>query len=272
MPMETPAGRWIEGAEMPMGRNTRALRCLHTEGWRVTEKCYFPDRVMPPHAHDVASVTYCLSGSINETFGNHREVGRAGSSVIKPVGTEHANRVGPHGARVLELKRVGSDPVPAFTYTWRHGGPVALTFLRIYREFRQAGDRSALLISELCGSFLEGTEDARGVAGPAWIRALRDRLHDAGGRITSLSELAQAFDMHPTYMARAFRRRYGCSISDYARGIRVEQAAGRLSRRSPEPLAHIALDAGFADQSHLTRTFRTHTGMTPAVYRDLVRD
>ena len=33
------------------------------------------------------------------------------------------------------------------------------------------------------------------------------------------------------------------------------------------PLADVALACGFADQSHLTRTFRRLEGMTPAAFR-----
>jgi AraC family transcriptional regulator len=36
---------------------------------------------------------------------------------------------------------------------------------------------------------------------------------------------------------------------------------------SDDPIAAIALAAGFADQSHLTRALKARTGLTPAVYR-----
>jgi AraC-like DNA-binding protein len=35
------------------------------------------------------------------------------------------------------------------------------------------------------------------------------------------------------------------------------------------PLSQVAYAAGFADQSHLTRTFRRATGYTPGLYRRL---
>jgi AraC-like DNA-binding protein len=46
----------------------------------------------------------------------------------------------------------------------------------------------------------------------------------------------------------------------------LEWATTRLGE-TDEPIAQIALDAGFADQSHLTRAFKQHTGLTPAEYR-----
>jgi len=37
------------------------------------------------------------------------------------------------------------------------------------------------------------------------------------------------------------------------------------------PLAEVALRAGFADQSHFTREFRRHVGVTPAAFRRSAR-
>jgi AraC family transcriptional regulator len=43
--------------------------------------------------------------------------------------------------------------------------------------------------------------------------------------------------------------------------------AKTLMRRTNQPLAWIAQEAGFADQSHLTSVFRPETGMTPGQFR-----
>lgn len=44
--------------------------------------------------------------------------------------------------------------------------------------------------------------------------------------------------------------------------------ACRELARSQEPLARIALAAGFTDQSHFTRCVRQRTGLTPAAFRN----
>jgi AraC-like DNA-binding protein len=36
---------------------------------------------------------------------------------------------------------------------------------------------------------------------------------------------------------------------------------------SNAPLVAVALEAGFADQSHFTRAFKRHTGLAPGRYR-----
>ena len=60
----------------------------------------------------------------------------------------------------------------------------------------------------------------------------------------------------------------GMLAGAYLREIRVQRAADALARSSA-PLAQIALDAGFADQSHFTRVFRTAHGVTPQRWRAL---
>lgn len=72
----------------------------------------------------------------------------------------------------------------------------------------------------------------------------------------------------PAHLARRLRAHYGMTAGAYLREIRVQRAAGALVRSS-EPLARIALDAGFADQSHFTRVFRTVHGITPLRCRAL---
>ena len=252
----------------------RALRTLEAGEWRISEKAYFPGRVMPRHAHEQSNLTYFLSGAMAETVGREHQVARTGAWVAKPAGTAHANRVGPAGVRVLELVHTAASPNPALTYAWRRGGPEALKFLRIYGELRRASPDAAFVISGLCAELLPhpAGEAAEAMAGPAWVRAVRDRLHDAECGMAPLSELAHAFQVHPTYLARIFRRRYGCSIGDYARALRVSHAARRLTSQPAASVAEVALATGFADQSHLTRTFHARTGMTPAVFRALVRD
>jgi len=73
-------------------------------------------------------------------------------------------------------------------------------------------------------------------------------------------------EVHPAHLARAFRAHFRMSMGPYVRRLRLDWAAGELAR-SDLPLAAVALAAGFADQSHFTRTFKRYLGVTPNVYR-----
>ncbi|MFF5246505.1 AraC family transcriptional regulator [Streptosporangium sp. NPDC000095] len=68
---------------------------------------------------------------------------------------------------------------------------------------------------------------------------------------------------------RAFRAAYGMAPSEYQRQVRLRAARGLLSRGLP--IADVAAETGFADQSHLTRWFVRYYGITPGVYHRAAR-
>jgi AraC family transcriptional regulator len=101
---------------------------------------------------------------------------------------------------------------------------------------------------------------------PPWLRRARDLVHaDISGN-GSVAAIAAAVGVHPVYLARMFRVHFGTSVATYARGVRLDRAA-LLIASSDAPIAAIALQAGFFDQSHFTRWFKRHTGLTPLAYR-----
>jgi AraC family transcriptional regulator len=90
-------------------------------------------------------------------------------------------------------------------------------------------------------------------------------LHERAPAAPSLADLAAEAGVHPAHLSRAFRRRFGMTVCEYSRKLRLEWAAARLIEE--RSLAQIAVEAGFADQSHFTRSFRRHFGVTPGRYR-----
>lgn len=63
-------------------------------------------------------------------------------------------------------------------------------------------------------------------------------------------------------IARSFRRAFGTSPDRYRTQRRLSLA--RAAIESGQPLAQAAAEAGFADQSHMTRQFKRTYGLTPA--------
>lgn len=81
----------------------------------------------------------------------------------------------------------------------------------------------------------------------------------------SLEAIARASHMSRFHFARAFRAETGMSTMQYVRWRRVHEAK-RLLRTGGIPLATIATDLGYFDQSHFTRAFRSVTGLRPHEY------
>src|SRR5262245_23957795 len=82
----------------------------------------------------------------------------------------------------------------------------------------------------------------------------------------SLAEVAAGAGVHPSHLAEVFRGRHAMSVGEWVRLRRLEYAREKLLDRR-RSISEVALAAGFADQSHLTRLFRAHFGVTPAEYR-----
>ncbi|QIL20179.1 AraC family transcriptional regulator [Thermomonas sp. HDW16] len=99
------------------------------------------------------------------------------------------------------------------------------------------------------------------------LQRVLDRLEADHAPPPSLGELASIADLHPVYLARAFRKRHGIAPSEYLRKRRLHKAVSLIARR--RTLACAASELGFVDESHLHRAFVAEFGMTPGAFRRL---
>jgi len=82
-----------------------------------------------------------------------------------------------------------------------------------------------------------------------------------------LEQVAAAVALSPFHFHREFKRSTGMTPHQYIVHVRMERAKALLSD-SDMPLAEVAAQVGFADQSHFSSTFRRTTAMTPRNYRN----
>lgn len=101
---------------------------------------------------------------------------------------------------------------------------------------------------------------------PLWLRQVRRDLDAAFNAPVSVVSLAGRVGRNSCYVTRAFRLWYGVTPVGYAHRHRVEWTAHALAT-SQLSLSKIAQQAGFTDQSHMTRLFSRYFGITPAAYR-----
>jgi transcriptional regulator GlxA family with amidase domain len=69
---------------------------------------------------------------------------------------------------------------------------------------------------------------------------------------------------------RTFKASFGCTPVQYIRRMRIARAQN-LMTTSGDPLCQIAVECGFADQSHFNRCFRKVVGESPAAWRRRAR-
>lgn len=93
-----------------------------------------------------------------------------------------------------------------------------------------------------------------------------DYIHSYLEKNLSLEDMAAELGMSQYYFCHLFKRSMGLSPHQYLIQQRIERAKILLSQ-SKKTINAIATECGFASQSHLTRYFRRHTGVTPGQFR-----
>jgi AraC family transcriptional regulator len=101
---------------------------------------------------------------------------------------------------------------------------------------------------------------------PERLQRVRDYVDAHLDDDLSLTVLADIACLSPYHFSRSFKQATGVGPQRYVIQRRLEPAK-RLLRQSHQPLAWIAQEAGFFDQSHLTSVFRREMGMTPGRFR-----
>lgn len=89
-----------------------------------------------------------------------------------------------------------------------------------------------------------------------------DLLHLTGGRMP-VSDLADRMSLSPRQLQRRFVNAVGLSPKIYAQLIQFHRAL-RLIHNAGLPLSAASFEAGYNDQSHMTRAFKRFGGFTPA--------
>jgi AraC family transcriptional regulator len=101
---------------------------------------------------------------------------------------------------------------------------------------------------------------------PERLKRVRDYVEVHLDEDLSLTTLADIACLSPYHFSRSFKEATGVGPQRYVIQRRVERSK-RLMRQTHQPLALIALVAGFADQSHFTIAFRREIGVTPGAFR-----
>lgn len=256
------------------GGAPRFVERYRLDGIRFEEVEYPTGLDVSLHAHEAVFLDLCLTGTIQERW-------REGTFQRGPLTLNYLPQGATHGNHFVEKVRTfqivlsggwlqrapqGSGPV-CFD-----GGLPNWTASRLYHEFRHQDDVTPLVLEGLLLELLaqiSRQSDRRVEKGcPPWLRETRDYLHDHFSDGVAIAEVAAAVGVHPAHLMRAFRRRHGCTVGEYVRRLRVEYACHLLSD-SNASLARIAVEAGFAEQSHFNRTFKAITGMVPSEFRRL---
>jgi AraC family transcriptional regulator len=236
-------------------------------------------RALPTHTHQAAYFSLLVEGRYAERYDGRRHEYDPLTVWWHRPGVVHDDAIGNSGGRFFNVELTGegaaalAEAGPSRRDFHERGTRVVWLACRLLRELRSWQPCSTLvaenLALEMAGCALKhsGREVSRQ---PAWLGRVMQKLHDEPHRRHFTSALAREAGVHPVYLASVFRRIHRQTIGEYLRALRVREAANLL-QHADTSLAEAAATLGFADQAHFTRIFGDVVGMTPNVFRRLLR-
>lgn len=250
----------------------------------LAETSYASGAAVPTHTHRNGFFCLVVEGELVEHVEGAVKAVLAGGALFHPAEAPHSETFPSAAARVFNIQPDGAWlarareldlTVPAEQRIVGSSSRLASLARQVRGEWRRSDPATPLAVEGLLLSMLAAIVRAprpepRGGVTPHWLLEVRDALHDCIAAPPTIVDLAASVGVAPAHLTRAFGKRFECPPGEYLRRLRVNHVRRRLEQ-SDVPLVRIALEAGFSDQSHLTRVFRRYVGTTPGRYRAAFR-
>lgn len=183
----------------------------------------------------------------------------------------------PHVKQTLMQLEWAGQSLPYFIQPVVSDRSLQSAFHRLFQALNQPTSQlkqQTLLLGMLSQLFLKHTQPPCSLRSPhaetkavALIRAYLEAHYTEN---ISIATLAQQAELSPYYLIRSFHQQVGIPPHAYQRHWQLVQA--KRSLRTSKPLAEIAIENGFYDQSHLNRSFKRAFGITPGQYQKQYQD
>lgn len=245
-------------------------------GFGITTGVHPPASVLARHAHDHPTICAVHSGRFTEYYAGKAVECDERTVKLTPAGEPHWNRfaaVETHGLRIdVDTARFRDRPAVSRMLDERlffPPGAFAGLAASVAGELTRNDAASPVAVE---GMLLElvarmaRLSDVRGSSRPRWLARADSLIRETYRSRLTVCGIAGEVGVHPTTLARAYRREFDCTIAARIRQLRLDYAARELAA-SDTRLADIALDAGFYDQSHFSNAFRRHFGVAPGRFR-----
>jgi AraC-like DNA-binding protein len=231
--------------------NLAAMNCVSPAFFGRQQRSAFT--MLPRHRHECSYLALVLSGGYEEAGDRGRHQVSAGNVVVHGAFEAHLNRYDRAGAEVLNIA------LPAWTETASPWMETADPDAAVRLAERDPQDAAAFLLS---------TMKPLRILAADWPDDLATAL--VADPNLRLREWARMRGLADATVSRGFRKVFGVTPSAYRAQVR-----GRLAWRhavcGSEPLSSVALDSGFCDQAHMTRTVHAVTGQPPGTWRKQVK-
>lgn len=238
---------------------------------------HMTSHVYPMHTHEAWTLLIVDNGKIRYDLHRHEHGAMDRVVTLLPPQVPHNGRAATSagfGKRVVYLDLSALLP-PSFIGHAVDQPVLADALLRqrisqLHRVLGQPGEefeaenRLAFIAERLCWHLSRRREPAAPLADANVADQLRGLIDTSFRESLTLREASDALHAHPAHLVRAFSRAFGISPHQYLTSRRVDLARRLLLDGVPPTMA--AAEAGFYDQSHLSRHFKHVVGTSPGRY------
>lgn len=263
------------------------LRFSPDQGRIERVEAYFSGHAFDPHRHDSYGIGLTLSGVQQFDYRGAESTSLSGDLIVLHPDEEHNGRA---GAEVGFTYRMAYIEPRLIRDALGHAA-TALPFVR-RAVLDDAHLRAALvplltdldralepldrdhLLAALADALVRldpsAGQGSSGATCSIAVERARSYLDANYQRVVTSEEVESITGLDRFATARQFRQRLGTSPYRYLTMRRLGRA--RTLIRSGLPLAEVATEVGFADQSHMTRQFRRAYGLSPGRWRAMQND
>jgi AraC-like DNA-binding protein len=268
-----------------LGKVSTKIWCADELGSAELLRGSFADYSYDVHTHDKACLALITRGAIRIRMRGSEFVARAGDLYAIDAEEPHAGwPIDDHGWSLrtlyVEMSQLqamlgdgaGAARTPALAGPIIRDPRLTSLFGAVHRCSESAGpqlrreEQYCRFISRLFERHMRSNVAIPGAGRETRaVRLARDFLDHHLDQHIHLADVAHAAGLAPFRLFRAFQQATGMTPHGYQRQARIRFAAGMI--RLGHSLTDAAAASGFADQAHLTRSFRRTMGITPGAYR-----
>lgn len=265
----------------------------YTRFWRDPDvhnlellRATFITHAFAPHIHEGFAIGVIDQGAEQFSYRRTTHVAPAGSIVVINPGEVHTGESATHqgwqyrmfypSASLMQhaASEIGgrTHTLPSFPHPVIDDPVLADMFARLHTSFEHMEsplERASRLLWALSHLVMHHADTrpplATTRAEPDGVQKVRAYLDAHYAEHTTLEHLSSVAGLSPFHLLRVFRSQVGMPPHAYLTHVRVTQAKQLLAHGVP--VAAVAAQTGFVDQSHLTRHFKRMVGVPPGHYQ-----
>jgi AraC family transcriptional regulator len=257
----------------------KILRSLQINDFILSETWHPAKSKLLKHSHSNPYFCFVLQGIYTEIYGRKELTCNPTTLTFRAANEEHEDHFHDKDGRVFVVEipirwteKLRENSLKLDSSTKFQDRLLSQLITRLNREFHYMDSASQLAIEgltiEIMAQAARNSISTIEKKEPQWLKRVVELLHSNFLENLTLEDISLQAGVHPVHLATVFRQKFNCTIGEYTRRLKIEFACRQISS-GEFPLIEIALNAGFGDQSHFSRVFKQHTGITPKEYKKI---